>query len=98
MVGCQQNPLNYYTSTMTVTGEMAGGTQRIPRIPDPVVILALNELSYNTYFSLAIAQDIANFGDYQMLSLKVKVGNLTIDALIYKVTVQFAVLKDLPFL
>ena len=94
----QVNTSNFYTGTITVAGSQEISSQRIPRISDPVVLLTLNELSYNTIFSLSMQYNISSFGDYEMISLNVSVRGIGTTALIYQVTVQYAVLKELPFM
>lgn len=90
---------NFFSGTMTmVSGDPMGGSQRVPRIENPVVILTLNELTYNTYFSLSMAYNITPFNDYNLFSLNSTVATLNQIALTYKITVQYTVLKDLPFL
>jgi len=65
---CQSNSTsntsNFFTGTMTVAGDTPGGSQRIPKVSNRVVLLTMNELSYNTYFSLSMNYNISSFGDY----------------------------------
>jgi hypothetical protein len=55
-------------------------------------------VSYNTLFSLTVRDDIVESGDTDIFSLNVTIRSATMSLLVHKITIQYVVMRELPFL
>jgi hypothetical protein len=83
---------------MTFTDKDSFAQQRIPHITNSVVIMTLNQVSYNTLFALTVRDGIVESGDTDIFSLNVTIRSATQSLLIHKITIQYIVMMELPFL
>lgn len=88
---------NFYQGLMAFTDKDSTASQRVNHINNSILILTLNQVEYNTYFSLIMKESLTSFGNGDMLTLNILVASQTNSPIIHKITVQFMIMKDLPF-